>query len=365
MGASMRTLERKEIMDIIYGATFYGGGGGGSIKGALAMMKNMSIGELKINLYDLAEISDTDYAVMIAGLGSPVAMEEKDFGPEAVNVFNGIRKELKKEGRAINYIYSGEMGGFNTFVPMYAAIKTQTPMVDVDGNGRAVPEINTGLLPIYKIPLSPFALANAANDVMITFPNDEFDSVACETIARQMCMAYGMSIGFSTWIMDKDQMKEAAAVGQLQLAQTVGNVILKAKVSGQDVVKELQSVVEMREVVRGKITKIEIKTEGGFDHGTTTIQGKNGEEFLVDFKNENLLIRTPKGETLMTVPDIITMIDPKTCEPLSNADTAVGQTVSLIITPVDKKWWGIPEGYNCWREIMKQIGYTGEAVPFR
>ena len=52
---------------------------------------------------------------------------------------------------------AGELGGFNTIVPMYVAAIKGTPFVDGDGNGRAVPELSTGLYPSHNIPPHPTA----------------------------------------------------------------------------------------------------------------------------------------------------------------------------------------------------------------
>ena len=94
-------------------------------------------------------IRDSAYAVMVAGLGSPVAMLDPDmprFGPDAVFAYRAFQKAFAAEGKKLEYLYSGEMGGFNTFTPMLLAILSdkdpakRIKFVDADGNGRAVPE---------------------------------------------------------------------------------------------------------------------------------------------------------------------------------------------------------------------------------
>lgn len=54
-------------------------------------------------------------------------------------------------GKEIKYLYSGEMGGMNTMVPMLVSIIAKQQggssigLLDFDANGRAVPELNTSL----------------------------------------------------------------------------------------------------------------------------------------------------------------------------------------------------------------------------
>ena len=69
------------------------------------------------------------------------------FGPDAVHAFKAFQKAFIAEGKEVKYLQSGEMGGFNTFTPMLVAILSdkdpakRIKMVDVDCNGRAVPEL--------------------------------------------------------------------------------------------------------------------------------------------------------------------------------------------------------------------------------
>ena len=150
----MRKLYKQDIVEILYGATLLGAGGGGSLCFGLDMLKRMEDdGEnIELDMLELSEIGDDEYAAMVAGLGSPVAMLDTKlpmFGPDAVYAFKAFQKSLIPEGKDVKYLYSGEMGGFNTFVPMMVAILSdkdpakRIKFLDVDSNGRAVPELNT------------------------------------------------------------------------------------------------------------------------------------------------------------------------------------------------------------------------------
>lgn len=352
------TYSRDEITNIIYGATFFGAGGGGSIDNGMDLLNALDEDvELKVDTID--EMKDDAYSVMSAGLGSPSAMKEKGFGAEAIYVVKGMMDVAKNEGKRVDYIYSGEQGGFNTMVPIYVAIKLGMPMLDLDGNGRAVPELNTGLLPIYEIPIDPLVISNANGDIVVGHPKDPLDSVACETIARSICMAYGMSVGFSTWLMSKADHKKASAIGQLSLAEKVGGMLRSFNKDPMDLSSELDLLgVKNKVYAVGTIKKIDLQAENGFDFGCTVIEGSDGKIFKVDFKNENLIIRDENGKALLVVPEIITLVDAKTFKPLSNADTKAGQQVILLGVKAPSRWWDIPAGYDCWAHILKLIGYS-------
>ena len=117
----MRKLYKQDIVEILYGATLLGAGGGGSLSQGLEAAGEV----IELEMLDLAEIGDNEYAAMVAGLGSPVAMLDPDmpmFGPDAVYAYRAFQTAFKAEGKECKYLYSGEMGGFNTFTPMLVAI---------------------------------------------------------------------------------------------------------------------------------------------------------------------------------------------------------------------------------------------------
>lgn len=368
-----RKLYEQDIIEILYGATLLGAGGGGSLKQGLAMLEELKkAGEvIEVDLLDLSEIGDNEYAAMVAGLGSPVAMLNPDqpmFGPDAVYAFKAFQKAFIAEGKECKYLYSPEMGGFNTFVPMLVSILSdkdpakRIKFLDVDSNGRAVPELNTTLCVFYGHPPKPMGLGSLNGDEIAVYPIDDHSG---EQIARSLCMLYGMRIGFSTWGVNKAEMQESMDVGCVSKAQKVGKAIFAAKNNDSDLMVELKKAFEVREFCRGTIEKLDLKAEGGFDFGTTVVKGEDGHKYFIDFKNENLILRNEAGETIMTAPDGIGMIDMETLTPLTNADTKEGMKVLVTMTPADPKWWDEEhKAYACWLPELKKIGMKGDQVRY-
>ena len=208
-------LNKEQLKNIVYGASFYGGGGGGSMQEGLALIEAMYKEDPKayIEMIDIEEMEDDENIVstMVAALGSPVATKGRTFQDESVNAVKGMAAEAKFLGKELKYVYSGELGGGNTMLPLYAAWKNGLAIIDTDGNGRAVPELNTGLLPVHEIPTSPVILASELGDTIVGRTEDPMDSKACENIARYMCQAYNQGIGFAAWMMNKaDHLKASA-----------------------------------------------------------------------------------------------------------------------------------------------------------
>lgn len=176
----MRKLYEQDIIEILYGATLLGAGGGGSLKQGLDMIQGLKDDgeQIELDLLDVSEMRDDAYAVMVAGLGSPVAMLDPDmprFGPDAVFAYRAFQKAFAAEGKKLEYLYSGEMGGFNTFTPMLVAILSdkdpakRIKFVDADGNGRAVPELNTTINAFYDHPPKPMGMGSLYGDEIIVY----------------------------------------------------------------------------------------------------------------------------------------------------------------------------------------------------
>lgn len=367
-----RILNKQDILEVLYGATFLGGGGGGSLKFGLDMLEKLEKDgvSIELDLLELSEIEAEDYAVMVAGLGSPVAMLEGEFGPDAVYAFKAFQKAFKAEGKDVKYLYSGEMGGFNTFVPMMVAIlsdkelKNRIKFIDTDGNGRAVPELNTTLASMRGYPPYPVGLGNGAGDMIVSYATTD---KAAETIARQLCMAYGMQIGFATWGLSRDEMEQHTVVGCVTYAQNIGKAFMRLlEDKNLDPMEELSKAMKLKEICRGKVVEIDLKAEGGFDFGTTTVETAEGAKYYIDFKNENMLVRDEAGKVYITVPDVICLMDMATCEPLTNADTKEGMDIFVGMTPVDEKWWKEDyKAYECWKPLFEAIDYNGDYIRYK
>ena len=352
-----------ELDNILYGSTFFGGGGGGSMSEGKALIEEMKkTGKpVEIPMIKVESMKDGEVSVMVAALGSPIATKGRTFQDESVNAVRGMEEEAKTHGKELKYIYSGEQGGGNTMLPIYAAFITGKPLLDTDGNGRAVPELNTGLLPVHGVPTSPVVLASEMGDVIVGRTKDPMDGKSCEKIARYMCQAYDQGIGFAAWLMDREDHLAASAIGQMSLTINIGKAL---KTSPDKVIGALESAFKGTRkfkalVSSGVITDIEVDAAGGFDTGVTTIKSDNGEIYKITFQNENLFVTDQNGKVVSTIPNIISILvfEGDKVIPVSNSETKIGQRVALTVTEADKRWYDMEECYGCWNDVMISAGY--------
>ena len=357
-----RILRKAELLDIAQGATVLGAGGGGSPRNGLKLIQDM---KNEIELFDLEELPERANAVAVAGIGAPKVMLEKGFGPEAIYAYEAIKNVASIGGVEISYLMPGEIGGFNAIAPLYVASKGKIPVVDADGNGRAVPELSTGLYPIYKIPTSPLVVANKKGDILISYLKNPLDTEAAEKIARTASVSFGMVAAFSTWIVSTETIKKYLVPKSISKSEEIGKIIRESK--EKDAAKEVANYVQGEEIFRGEIKRIEVKTAEGFDFGRTTIEGIDKHQnsiMYIDFKNENMIAWKDEKPVVM-VPDLIAMMEIDEGKPLSNADTKEGMKIAIIGIPAPEPWHRIPQGFDCWRPILEKIGYRGKYHPFK
>lgn len=374
MKNNLQSLNLENLKNIVVGSTFFGGGGGGSREegdALVELMKEEGGSGLEIPLVQVSQMETKKdgrevVSTMVAALGSPTATKGKTFVDEAQNAVEGMIREAKNSKKELVYIYSGEQGGGNTMLPIYVAYKKGMPLLDVDGNGRAVPAMDTGLQPIHGVPTSPVVLASEAGDTIVGTTKDPLDCKACEQIARYLCQAYDQGIGFAAWMMNKEQHEAASAVGQLSESDAVGEIFRNQK--SEEVLDALANYFERENrgfcvlCKKGVIEKIEMDASGGFDRGFTWITGDDGTTWKVLFQNENLVAYQGEDLAAATVPGIITLIDLADKEtqkamPVSNTETYPGQCVALVYVEPPAGWSSIPQGYTCWNEILISAGY--------
>lgn len=362
-----KIIREQELSDIIKGAGFMGAGGGGSPRDGHRLLDELkSLNKADVTLIDYKEMKEGEWAVMVAEFGSPKAFLEAKSFPETIKCFTLMQEVAAQYDKKVTHLMAGELGGFNTMVPLYVAALKGVPFVDADANGRAVPELSTCLYQISGISHSPFTMAGSNGDSIVAYLNDPMDYRAAENIARHMSMAYGQLAGFCGLAANRDEI-EKLVPGSISLCMAVGKAFRESN-DIKRLSKALEREIGVKELFMGMIADIELKTEGGFDFGVTSIKGSGdyeGRSIHIGFKNENMMLKDESGKIIGTVPDLITLFDLDTLEPLTNADTQKGQKVAVFGATASANWLKTPKGYECWKPILDKLGYAGDYVPVK
>jgi len=340
-----KILHKQEIEDIIVGATLLGAGGGGSPKTGLLLLKDIS----EVTLFDLEEIPDDSHIAVVAGMGSPVVLSRIGWKGEEITA---LEKLQEITGTKFDFVVPVETGGFNSVTPLHAGALKGLPVVDADGAGRAVPELQMTTFHTYGVSASPIVLADRSGNSAVLYASDTFKG---ERLARAVTAELGMQVGIACYTMTGKQLKMSAIPSALSIAENVGRTIRKAKENREDIAASVTRAVNGTLLAMGTVSKKIEEVKAGFDYGKVFV-----EDVVVDYKNENM-IAWKDGKPIAMVPDLICWLRIDG-EPLTNVEIQEGMEVAIIGIKAHEKWH-TQNGFNVFKHVLKTIGYEGEYEP--
>lgn len=355
----MRTLDEKAIEKIALGAALLGAGGGGDPQiGKMITFGAMKESGKPITLLDPEEVPDDALIVPIAMMGAPtVALEKAINGVEFQVLFDEISQLF---GKPIYAFMPMEAGGLNSLFPMAAAAKMDLPVVDVDGMGRAFPELQMVTFTIGGVKASPMVATDEKGNVSIL---KTITNKWSEELARAITMAAGGMISVALYIMDGATLKKYGVKNIVTRSEQLGEAILSFKDSGDLTPEEnFLKFSEGYKLFKGKIIDVLRETDGAFNLGKVVLEGigeYKGHQGTVDFQNENTMAAVD-GEIVATVPDLICLVDTETFLPIPTDAVKYGKRVMVV---------GL-KCYELWRseaglELVgpRYFGYDVDYVP--
>ena len=389
----MKLIE-KDIIQIINGSALLASGGGGSVTDGLALLSTYKANHpgqpIEVELLSVDEMDSSTCSVVIAGIGAPTKGANKDFTVCATSSFDEICKIAEELGKNVGYVMPIEMGGFNTFAPMLLSLAEGYPTIDADGVGRAVPGLDTTLVHINGYDTSPLAMGGENNDRLQIRMDDPRNAVGAQAIAGPVANGYfDGNAGIAGWIMDKNQIIDAIPTGTVSLAKKIGEIIEEAVEHKEskgleyiDDVFERISIIAGVEALRLTpptiIDKYIPNADPNFDNGHYYL-GKevDGEQrYKVSYENESLVLYQVQEDIetpFLTAPDIITMYNAETGEPVTNEDvdqnshagTLDKLYVVLGIIKIDEKWWKDEKAtFEAWKSYFAEVDYDGGIIRY-
>ena len=331
----MRLLSEEAIEDIALGAAVLGTGGGGDPYIGKVMAREAVRTYGPVELYTLDELDDDDLIVPAAGMGAPVVLVEKlPAGDDMIRAFEALGKYTGKAPKATMSI---EAGGLNSIMPMYVAARLRLPMIDADGMGRAFPEIQMTLFTAHGITATPFAMSDErGNTILMETINNKWT----ETFARTLVVHMGAMSMIALYSATVKEIKKAGIPGTISLAEKIGQSIRQARLEEESPVAALCKSVGAFLLFKGKLTDVNRRVEGGWNLGEAKLEGFDeygGASHTLHFQNENLAF-SKAGEYLVTAPDLITVLDVDTAEPITTEHLRYGMRVAVIGLPCHPAW---------------------------
>jgi DUF917 family protein len=223
--------------------------------------------------------------------------------------------------------------------------------------GRAFPELQMCTPTLYGVTATPMAIADEkGNSAVINTVNNRWT----ETLARTLTIDMGCSAMIAIYPMTGKQVKETCVLNTISLLERIGTTIRESRERHADPVEAVRQATNGYLIWRGKVGDVQRRTETGFARGEAVITGVDafdGQSLRIAFQNEFLVAQTD-NEILATTPDLITVLDDETGEPITTEGLRYGFRVSVLSMAGDPRW-RTPAGL-----AVVGPGYFGYDIPY-
>lgn len=330
---SLDTVTIDDLEALGTGAGILGTGGGGHPRVGRLRLQTLLEDENYPDSVEVIQPEDLPPDATIAsvgGMGAPtIGVEKLPNGNEELRALRSIEQF---SGREVDALIPGEIGGVNSIVPLCVSVMTGLPVVDADGMGRAFPELQMDTFFIYDQPVNYAAISDERGNV-ISY-QDIDNAKRLEDFARAATVDMGGRAGYAFPLMDGDFVAEYSILHTLSLATELGSQVMKARTDSRDPVEVACDVVGGDPLFTGKITDVYRRNRDGFALGEVTLAELDGnDELTIEFQNEFLIARTGDDEVLVSVPDLICIMDKDTGAPITTDSLRYGQRVRVIGVP--------------------------------
>lgn len=366
-------LNEDKLKHIAKGAAFLASGGGGSYTISQKMIADILAQKHPVELISVSDVQKKLRGAVIADMGSPDAM----FSHPEFSAPTAASDALEHWSRQhLDFVLPIEVGAINSLVPMTVAARKGIPIVDADGAGRAIPQLEMTTYNQSGIAISPAALATGTNtqgiatsSVILNVPN----ASALEALARPIIASSSFQeiAGLTCYPLTGEELKQAVISGTMTLAMQVGQAISQATTKGQSAIDVLLTLPQLQPCYllgRGKLISNTVKTKGGFDCGRVILENSaDGTQITLYYENESLIAYDHNHTPLAMAPDSICCITEKG-QPLSNADLPLGTDIPnapciALIGLKSRKELRTTYVEQAFLNVLKQFDYHGDYIP--
>lgn len=341
----MRELSREDLMNILYGCSILGTGGGGTMEEGVALIDEALNAGKKFVLATFDEMDDDDYIGTPYGCGaiSPLTEEEvKKYArlpvSEKSSYLIALEQLEKFLGREMKGLISTELGGMNTATAFYCAAMTGRCIMDGDPAGRSVPALQHSTYYLNDVPMCPMSVANKFGEGAVF--THVCDDMRGEDMVRALAVVSQNQIAVVDHVNTAKVLKDSVITGAISYAEKIGKAYKTSLDAGKDFVKAVKTAGSGKDMFRGVISETEFETRDGYTYGTMKIKGEGeyeGHELKIWYQNENI-ISWLDGEIYVTVPDLIVVMNEDEKFPQMNPYAKTGAHVSVICLPAPEAW---------------------------
>jgi DUF917 family protein len=349
----LRALNYQDLLDLVDGAAIFSAGGGGDPEVGYRIADKLVSQGYTVELATPSEVPDNAKVVNFACVGATTTIEyDSDAAVKTLRVLE------EYAGFSAYATIPVELGGFNTLAAVDVGARCNIPVMDADGAGRSVPEVDLKVYTIDNIPLAPMVVADlhAKNIVVV---KETMDSRAAERIARTLAAEWNHSAYTARRILTGIQVKTSPIQLSLSMCMRIGKLLRTAVEPIKAVLKETNGL----KLFEGIVERAERKTEGGFTFIDIRLRGAreyegNGFEFKA--KNE-VLVAYKDGNLAAIAPDIITPVHPETGKCITAEKIEQGDKLAVLGLLAPQKW-RTKKGLEMWKDVLQRSNILEEYV---
>jgi uncharacterized protein len=341
-------LTQRELLDMMVGAAIQSSRSAATAEMLQRMQEALAEGRT-FRMVAVKDVPDDWLAVVPSGVGGGGSW---DYVTERIRK-QGVPTEREPMLLAVHAL-SAHMGksfqgvvrseaGWATIDALLIANALGVPVVDGCMTGRSVPSMQQSTTFINGISGAPGALATSWGDVVIV--SKAVDDYRLEDLARGISVASGGSVELASNVLSGAQIRRAIIPGAFSQAIQFGRAVREAREEGRDPVAALLAVSGGFRLFQGRVSRSDMKREGGFNWVDVEMQGTGefeGHTYKIFVKNENL-VTWLDGKPDAMAPDFIANLDPVTGQAISSEGIGIGgypmnAEVVMVGIPASPLW---------------------------
>jgi len=330
----VRELTIEDIDDLAAGATLLGTGGGGDPYVGKLLVKQAIADHGPAELVEPDDLPEEGRVLTTAIIGAPTVILEKI--PAGTEFRAGIGALAAYLGEDPVALMSIEVGGVNTLVPIATAVELGLPIIDADGMRRAFPQIEMTVFTLHGLMAAPLSIADDKGNMCVF---EATTNQKAEALARAAVVELGMATSISCYPMTVGDVRRAGIGGSITYCTEVGRRLAQIKQGAEGAWQELLDYTDAALVFSGKVIDIDRRTIEGFARGTVVLEHLEDatRTMRVEIQNENL-IAFEEGKAVVTVPDLLCLLDYESADPMTTESLAYGQRLNVLAMPCAPEW---------------------------
>lgn len=337
----MKELSFNEAQQLLLGCTFLGTGGGGELSAGMTYAELAYKQGKRFRLAPLSELRDDELLCTPYALGStvptPVAEHQRRLPQsQQMPVLSAVEALQQHVGGRFAGTVACELGGENTAVAAYCAAMLDGVLVDGDAAGRAVPEITHSTYALHGLDPAPLTIASRFGETLLC--QGIADDLRAEEIARSFAMVSCNDIAAADHALTAGELRGKLVDNSLKLALEIGRALNDRTTTLAETIQRINDISGGKQLFSGTVQATDSRIKDGFTIGRIVLQGQGdwtNHSCEIELKNENMLARVD-GQLVVTIPELICLLDNDSRQPLTNPISGSGQSISVLICPAPK-----------------------------